>query len=623
MKKIFFLLPVMAVFPLLFASCEKTPPEDELPEIMLEVSPSVLEYDDEDASANVVAVTSNVSWKAVSRGGAETNCTAGGAGRTEISVLSAPEGESFIVVTSVPRNGNDRTVSREVRIVREGQQPGDDPEPDTDPELIYYDDLDGGTPPSSNSWIDTWPDFANATGSGAADVEYSGRSFQSRDSYPSRGYEGASGNNAFYSNAVNAHVMVSGIVLPAGERTFRFSFGSLGSTEQGSFIANEDIVLEAGDEDGNFVRLDYDRTSSTQQWALCETVFSIDGTVPQSISFRFTADARYIRIDDLRLETSSGPAEHEINFDVTENVYPWPELPETVEGSADYKYITHHATTVRTGKRVRNYVSCYDVRRHNPMWVASAHHACYTEGAGRSTPDPWRPDPELDESEQSIIYPSDWNNWYSGISGWPTDNMYYWSNVNFSLPYRADGSGTFSFTKGHMLRSNDRPGNGEEINLQTFYPANISPELYLHTNTWGIVEGALSDRWTCSDTTYVVTGCYYGDDSYQIVDASSWGEWSDRSKICIMPEARYRVILRTRSGNTGKPVAECSADELIAIGFWFPMALEGQTVYEENNKSEWIFSVSEIEQKIGGAFRFFPTVPEEVKSGYVLSDWGL
>ena len=174
-----------------------------------------------------------------------------------------------------------------------------------------------------------------------------------------------------------------------------------------------------------------------------------------------------------------------------------------------------------------------------------------------------------------------------------------------------------------MLRSNDRPGNGEEINLQTFYPANISPELYLHTNTWGIVEGALSDRWTCSDTTYVVTGCYYGDDSYQIVDASSWGEWSDRSKICIMPEARYRVILRTKSGNTGKPVAECSADELIAIGFWFPMALEGQTVYEENNKSKWIFSVSEIEQKIGGAFRFFPTVPEEVKTGYDLSDWGL
>ena len=70
-------------------------------------------------------------------------------------------------------------------------------------------------------------------------------------------------------------------------------------------------------------------------------------------------------------------------------------------------------------------------------------------------------------------------------------------------------------------------------------------------------------------------------------------------------------------------MAECSADELIAIGFWFPMALEGQTVYEENNKSKWIFSVSEIEQKIGGAFRFFPTVPEEVKTGYDLSDWGL
>jgi endonuclease G len=175
-----------------------------------------------------------------------------------------------------------------------------------------------------------------------------------------------------------------------------------------------------------------------------------------------------------------------------------------------------------------------------------------------------------------------------------------------------------------MLKSADRGGDGAEINIQTFYPTNISPELYLHTNTWEIVENALSDRWTCSDTTYVVTGCYYGDDKYELIDASSWGLPTDgKSKTCIMPVARYRVILKTRSGNTGKPVAECSADELISIGFWFPQAFNGQKVYEENDKSQWIFSVADIEKKIGGEFSFFPTVPEEVKQQRNLSDWGL
>ena len=81
--------------------------------------------------------------------------------------------------------------------------------------------------------------------------------------------------------------------------------------------------------------------------------------------------------------------------------------------------------------------------------------------------------------------------------------------------------------------------------------------------------------------------------------------------------------VETEDGNTGKPVAECSADELISIGFWFPQAFNGQTIYEETDKSEWIFSVADIEEMIGGEFSFFPTVPEEVKHQRNLADWGL
>ena len=154
--------------------------------------------------------------------------------------------------------------------------------------------------------------------------------------------------------------------------------------------------------------------------------------------------------------------------------------------------------------------------------------------------------------------------------------------------------------------------------------------MYLHvwqengeeTSTWGIVEGLLSEEWTGNrDTTYVVTGCYYGDDRYKAIDASDDGSGAPGiSKTCVVPVARYRVILRTKSGNTGKPIAECFADELTAIGFWYPQRFPEDSEYEPQD-NEWIFPVSEIEAKIGNEFSFFPEIPESVKKSYVRSDW--
>ena len=628
MKRLFFLPGILLSLLYCLTACDPTEIDgsaDEEP--MLEVTPLELDYDAGNPSQNIITVKSNVFWNIDLDKGLSTDRRSGKGDGITVTVTEAPAGESVLTVTSVPRSSSEKPIVREVVVHNDaqGEEPDPEPEPDPETELIYYDDLDGGTP-SGSTWIDTWQGFINATGSGAADVAYSGTGFQSRNSYPSQSYEGASGKNAFYSAYEGANVTVSGITLPAGATTFRFSFGSLGNVYKGSFTVNEDIVLSIGNGNGRMQTLEYRRTSATQQWALCEVIFSINGTLPQSISFRFMASSEYIRIDDIRLETASGTPDCEVSFEdgPSGNVYPWAELPETVTGNDDYRYITHYSTTVRSGQRVRNYVSCYDVRRHNPMWVAHIHHDCYYEGGwSRSDPDPWRPDPELEEHEQSIIYPYDWNDWYSGISNWPADEKYYWSPNNFDLPVKPDG-GEKTITKGHMLRSADRGGAGKEINIQTFYPTNVSPELYLHSNTWDIVEEKLSDDWTCSDTTYVVTGCYYGDDSYKLIDASSWGSATPgKSKTCIMPVARYRVILRTKSGITGKPVAECSADELISIGFWFPQAFDGQRIYEETDESQWIFSVADIEKKIGGEFRFFPTVPENVKQQRNLSDWGL
>ena len=38
------------------------------------------------------------------------------------------------------------------------------------------------------------------------------------------------------------------------------------------------------------------------------------------------------------------------------------------------------------------------------------------------------------------------------------------------------------------------------------------------------------------------------------------------SKECIVPTHYYKLLLRTRSGNLRKPIQECSAGELKAVG---------------------------------------------------------
>ena len=106
--------------------------------------------------------------------------------------------------------------------------------------------------------------------------------------------------------------------------------------------------------------------------------------------------------------------------------YSWAEMPQTVRSSADYKYVTHRGTTYTSKESVRNYSACYDTRRHNPMWVAYPCHDIYWEGDyTRPKPDPWRPDPQFEQNEQSIIYATDWKNWPWEENGKkPTDNYY-------------------------------------------------------------------------------------------------------------------------------------------------------------------------------------------------------
>lgn len=514
--------------------------------------------------------------------------------------------------------------------------PNPDPEPNPDPvpppveeSVVYYDNLDKVKSEGNGNYFNTWTDGRNMEGSGIEGVSYDGSYTSVRSSYASMGYPGASGVNGVYYGRTGAWTAVNGIGLPTDKRSFKLSMGLHLTVSGADPLKSFQVTLS--DEHGKKSHIVNYTVQQYGNWYLASSVFEVVSSETTKLNIRIEAldGGSQGRIDDLRLVTTTETASVKYDFGHSGTPDPGPEpslkdyieRPATLKSNSDYKYVDHRATTYRTKQNVRNYEACYDIRRHNPMWGAYPCHDIYWEGGyTRPVKDPWRPDPYFSESEQSIIYASDWDAWpWSSTGGTPSDKYQYWSPMPTGK----------TVTKGHLMRSAERgcgnKNNPIDLNIQTFYPTNIAPESYLNETSsdshWGMVENILPNQWRCSDTVYVVVGCYYGDNSWALKDASNWGKTSDKSKDCIMPTARYKLVLRTKTGSTGKPIWQCSADEVMAIGFWFPQNFTGEKLSSLPPLADYIYSVSDIEKKIGSEFNFFPLAPEGVKDSYNINDW--
>ncbi len=246
----------------------------------------------------------------------------------------------------------------------------------------------------------------------------------------------------------------------------------------------------------------------------------------------------------------------------------WVEIPAKVN-SDDYMYVSHF--TSLNGGDVRNFSFCLDKDNYAAAWVAYPYHKVYDEGNGYRT-DKWQFDPVVPRSYQP----------------------------NLDKSYKSFGGKNYD--RGHQMPSADRLAT-VEMNRQTFYYTNMTPQLStLNQQKWGAVEGKVRDQ-VCSDTLYVVTGADF---------TTTIGAANDTDgKPCPIPGAYFKVMLRTRAGNSGKAISQCSASELKAIGYWFE--------HEHYVSIPAPMSVKEIEERTG--FTFFPSVPAEVKAECKASDW--
>ena len=248
----------------------------------------------------------------------------------------------------------------------------------------------------------------------------------------------------------------------------------------------------------------------------------------------------------------------------------WAELPAVEEDSEDLCYVAHFCNGLPGG---RNYSVCYSIGNRSGMWSAFPLHECYKGSQNRS--DAWAYDPELPQSIQPNL-----------VKG----------------SYKPQPG----YSKGHLLASGDRTVNAT-ANIQTFYVTNAAPQWQNSFNS-GVWSSLEADCWNniCADTLYVVSGVWGVHAEDRVTDQSGVS--------CTVPSHFFRVLLRSKAGDTGRKVQDLSADELQCVGFWFE-----NRAYPSGKPSANMTSVAEIERKTG--MTFFVHVPNAPKETFDAGDW--
>lgn len=263
----------------------------------------------------------------------------------------------------------------------------------------------------------------------------------------------------------------------------------------------------------------------------------------------------------------------------------WPELPIEETSNSDY-YFAHHITDVTMGgQKARNYTVCFSAEHHCPVWVAAPRHSAY-EKINVERTNAYKQDPQIP------------------------------SNIQYSSKDTGGGC-----NKGHMLGSAERLVS-RTTNQQVFYYSNIAPQYASGYNTggggWNTLEDWI-DGQVCSDTTYLVIGAYFEryTDGYGVTASPKKISFGDRNDVSC-PTMFYIAVLRTKRGNTGKSVINCSASDLKCAAFVRTHSNEhkGQDVTRRE-----MMSIADLERLTGHTF--FVNVPNAPKESFNASDWGL
>ena len=278
----------------------------------------------------------------------------------------------------------------------------------------------------------------------------------------------------------------------------------------------------------------------------------------------------------------------------------WGEQPAHLS-DVNYIYKTYYTTLASQTAPVRNYSICYDTEKLVSHWVAYPVHAAYTGGAFSTRTDAWAFDDAVSEP--------------------PTGDSSYKDNLRYELTHPIipqdkqqniikGGYGNYGYDRGHMLPSASRYSTWM-TNAQTFYATNMFPQnSRLNQGTWASLEGKVRNA-ECRDTLFCVVGTLY-EGSTKVIDS--------RDRKITVPSHCYKLLLRTKSGKTGKRISDITdPDDIIAIGFLW----ENTTAANSISIEAAVVPISEIERRSGFSFyqNLNPEIADKVKSQKNYNDW--
>lgn len=335
----------------------------------LTADPTALDFTDETATTQTVAITANCEWTVTASNldwATISPMSGKGNGTISVTVSELPAGtnlrEGKISFTLIhPEFGKWGQAESSVAVKQYGS--GVTPPPTGDP--IYANDFDKEQAQKGADgkfpFADAFEGWKNQTGTGADNVAYktSGISVcsnsPSNDSH-SKYKDDASGvNNMFF--GTSGVFEIQKIALDPAQKNLCLTFGSYKSlydAEDNAFVTSEFHVYLSKDGE-NWAEIAYDRPVGDDEhskygtWALATANFTLK-QVPSELYIKFTSDLTSShRIDDVKLFEGIGGTEVDLD-NITPPVTETKTIAEVIAGSVGATYTTQGQVVAINGR---------------------------------------------------------------------------------------------------------------------------------------------------------------------------------------------------------------------------------------------------------------------------------
>lgn len=335
----------------------------------LTADPTALDFTDETATTQTVAITANCEWTVTASNldwATISPMSGKGNGTISVTVSELPAGtnlrEGKISFTLIhPEFGKWGQAESSVAVKQYGS--GVTPPPTGD--AIYANDFDKEQAQKGADgkfpFADAFEGWKNQTGTGADNVTYVANSISVRANSASNGNyskykDDASGVNNMLFRA-GAEFEIHKIALDPAQKNLCLTFGSYKSlfgAEDNAFVTSEFHVYLSKDGE-NWAEIAYDRPvgddehSNYGTWALATANFTLK-QVPSELYIKFTSDLTSAhRIDDVKLFEGIGGTEVDLD-NITPPVTETKTIAEVIAGSVGATYTTQGQVVAINGR---------------------------------------------------------------------------------------------------------------------------------------------------------------------------------------------------------------------------------------------------------------------------------